>query len=183
MNSTAGDDGDFPPNPFRSDSAPQQQQQNDFSFAQAPPVAQQQFVPQPAFAAAPAPYAAAPAPYASAPAPYAAAPAPYATPPQPVGQMNAGAATLPPGPQSRWQACMSCFRMDTYMAYFDVDTADISARIQGAVLLFYQPDKFRAEVVGASRTEALKGPDLYGPLWITMTLVFFVAVSKITIST
>ena len=69
------------------------------------------------------------------------------------------------------------------MAYFDVDTADISARIQGAVLLFYQPDKFRTEVVGASRTETLKGPDLYGPLWITMTLVFFVAVSKITIST
>ena len=71
---------------------------------------------------------------------------------------------------------MSCFRMTTYAAYFDVDTIDVRDRLRGSVVLFYLPDKFRSEVVGPCRTESLKGPDLYGPLWITMTLVFFVAV-------
>ena len=90
--------------------------------------------------------------------------------------MNTGATTLAP-PQSRWEACVSCLHMSTYTAYFDVDTNDIGDRLLGAVKLFYLPDKFRSEVVGVCRTESLKGPDLYGPLWITMTLVFFVAVS------
>ena len=90
--------------------------------------------------------------------------------------MNTGATTLA-SPQSRWEACISCFRMSTYVAYFDVDTNDIKNRLWGAATLFIFPDKFRSEIVGACRTETLKGPDLYGPLWITMTLVFFVAVS------
>lgn len=67
--------------------------------------------------------------------------------------------------------------METYMAYYDVDTKDIADRLKYSILYFYHPDKFRCEVIGAARTDSLKGPDLYGPLWITMTLVFFVAVS------
>lgn len=86
---------------------------------------------------------------------------------------NTGVANAP---ATRWAACMSCFSMQTYLAYFDVDTVDIQNRLKYSVLYFYQPDKFRAEVVGACRTESLKGPDLYGPLWITMTFVFFLAV-------
>ena len=41
----------------------------------------------------------------------------------------------------------------------------------------YLPDKFRVQVIGVERNATTKGPDLYGPLWITMTLVFFLAVS------
>jgi hypothetical protein len=157
MNSTAGDDGDFPPNPFRSQ---QQHQDEDFFTTQAPapaptyaqPPRQQQFAPS---------HAPPPAPYTSHQAP------------TPSGPMTIGATTAP---QSRWEACMSCFRMSTYAAYFDVDTIDLRDRLRGSVVLFYLPDKFRSEVVGPCRTESLKGPDLYGPLWITMTLVFFVAV-------
>lgn len=175
MNSTAGgEDADFPANPFRSAGQPQQQQ--DFfstaatpapaAFAQPvvqqqqPAMQQQQFAPQqqqPVYAQ-------------PAPAPYNGAPA------APTGQMNANAAQQP-AQMSRWETCMSCFKMETYTAYYDVDTQDIADRLKYSILYFYHPDKFRCEVVGAARTDSLKGPDLYGPLWITMTLVFFVAVS------
>ena len=72
---------------------------------------------------------------------------------------------------------MSCLTLDTYKAYFDIDTEDVVLRLKSALLLFYLPDRFRSEVVGVVRDDNHKGPDLYGPLWVTMTLVFFVAVS------
>lgn len=161
MNSTAGDDGEFPPNPFRSQHHHNQQQEQhdhdeDYFTTQAPsapayvnPPRHQQFASHPVPPAAPS------------------------------GPMTMGATTPGAAPQSRWEACMSCFRMSTYTAYFDVDTSDVRDRLQASVLHFYAPDKFRCEVVGPCRTESLKGPDLYGPLWITMTLVFFVAVSEL----
>ena len=172
MNAGDGDDGDFPPNPFRS----QHQSNNNNnsndgfystsgqapSFAQPPQQQQQSFTPMPAPCD--------PYPYSTTTT------SPTPTQAIPSGSMNMGATTLS-APQSRWEACKSCFQMSTYISYFDVDTSDIRDRLQGAATLFFVPDKFRIEIVGACRTETLKGPDLYGPLWITMTLVFFVAVS------
>jgi hypothetical protein len=82
------------------------------------------------------------------------------------------------GRPSRLESCLSCFRMSTLSAYFDFDTEDIRDRLKGAILLAFQPEKFRNEVIGPCRTDSLKGPDMYGPIWITMTLVFLVAVSS-----
>ena len=165
MNSVAADDGDYPPNPFR----PQQQvYTNDYESdvydtpSPAPSFAQPRQHQQ----------------YATAtPLPAPCDPYPYTTTPQtiPSGSMNSGSASQPTS-QSRWASCMACFHMSTYTAYFDVDTVDIRDRLKGSVTLFYFPDKFRSEVIGSCRSDSLKGPDLYGPLWITMTLVFFVAV-------
>jgi len=78
-------------------------------------------------------------------------------------------------PTSRLEACIACTRMDTYRSYFDIDTIDIQNRIKSSVLMCYLPDKFRVQVIGVERNATTKGPDLYGPLWITMTLVFFLA--------
>jgi hypothetical protein len=179
MNSTADDDGDFPPNPFRSASQQQQPQQQQDFFSSAP---------APAFAVTPVTNTLPPPvrqqqPTAFAPAvnqsytTTASQPTTYTTT-VPSGQMNTNASTMSlPQQQTRWQVCMSCFRMETYMAYYDIDTSDIINRIKCSMIYFYQPDKFRSEVIGICRSDNLKGPDLYGPLWITMTLVFIVAVS------
>jgi hypothetical protein len=181
MNSSEGDDVGFPPNPFRS----QQQTSNNTNesfystsgptpaFAQPP---EEQFASMPAQGDSYLYTTTTPMPAPCDPYPYATENPSMTTQSLPFGSMNTGATTLA-APQSRWEACVSCFRMSTYTAYFDVDTNDIGDRLVGAVRLFYLPDKFRSEIVGACRTETLKGPDLYGPLWITMTLVFFVAVS------
>jgi hypothetical protein len=90
-------------------------------------------------------------------------------------QIPVAAASAPTS--SRISACISCTRMDTYRNYFDMDTIDIQNRIKNSILMCYMPDKFRVAVIGAERNDATKGPDLYGPLWITMTLVFLLAVS------
>ena len=81
-------------------------------------------------------------------------------------------------PRSWWGSCMMCLTLDAYRAYFDIDADDIVNRMKSAVLDCYKPDYFRNEVVGTHKTGTLKGPDLYGPFWITMTLIFFVAVSN-----
>jgi hypothetical protein len=181
MNSTAGDDGDFPPNPFRATSQQQTQQQTDFFSTQAPVQVQPAAFAQPPMQQQQqqqqrqqqyAPQAVATPMYSTAP------PATTYTTPSPVpqGTMDNANTGVPNAPQSRMAACMSCFRLETYLAYFDVDTVDIKDRIKYSILYFYKPDKFRGEVIGASRTESLKGPDLYGPLWITMTFVFLLGV-------
>ena len=103
---------------------------------------------------------------------------------QPSGMMdnnNQNATSLAPAvgaaPTSRLQACFACFRIDTYRSYFDMDTIDIQNRVKNSLLMCFMPDKFRVQVVGVERNDTTKGPDLYGPLWITMTLIFFLAVS------
>lgn len=84
------------------------------------------------------------------------------------------------GPLGWLASCFACCTMDTYKSYFDLDTEDIKTRIKAAVTSFYKADFFRNEVLGVGeRTETLKGPDLYGPFWITMTLIFVVAVREI----
>ena len=101
-------------------------------------------------------------------------PAP-ATAPPPQPQM--GSAPLAPGmPAGLLGTVQSCLRLDTYRAYFDVDTADVADRVVGSVRLCNRPDGFRNDLMGPNSPRG-KGPDLYGPFWITATMVFFLAVS------
>ena len=72
----------------------------------------------------------------------------------------------------------SCLSLDTYRTYFDVDTADIARRVVSAVKMCNVPDGFRNDVMGVASSDG-KGPDLYGPFWITATMVFFLAVSPL----
>lgn len=176
MNSSVDDD--FPPNPFKSgdgndpfNPTPQPQQQQ---FQQQPQ--QPQFQQQPQFAGQ--------------------------MQQQPQFQNNnnynqqqqqqMGGAMDPSTPQSTptsyWGMCMACLRLETYQKYFDVDTDDIKKRMMAAMTHFHQPQYFRDQVVGmeqgmnqAPANTEMKGPDLYGPFWITMTLIFFVAVSAVII--
>ena len=168
MNS--GVDDDFPPNPFRSGGGdpfqPQQQQpqrmQQQPQFAQPPPMHQQ----QQQFTSGG-----------------------FSTPP-PVstGMQGSMDATTPNSTSaSWWQLCMACMRLETYKRYFDIDTDDIQIRMMAAMTHFHQPQYFRDQVVGpenpqlgiqASAPSELKGPDLYGPVWITFVLILLVAVSN-----
>ena len=186
-------DDDFPPNPFRSgdgndpfDPASQQQQQQQ----QPPPMQQQQPQQQPQQGQF------------QQPPPMQQQQPPMQQPqfqqqqqqqPQFSGQMQQqqqqqqyqqDPSTPPSTPTSYWGMCMACFRIESYMTYFDVDTEDIKKRMVAAVTHFHQPQYFRDQVVGvelsmnqAPANTELKGPDLYGPFWITMTLIFLVAVS------
>ena len=63
--------------------------------------------------------------------------------------------------------------------YFDIDADDIVKRVRGVILHFYKPEHFRNNVMGPTKTNELKGPDLYGPFWITMSLIFFIGVSDV----
>uniref|UniRef100_A0A7S2A9M3 Protein YIPF n=1 Tax=Trieres chinensis TaxID=1514140 RepID=A0A7S2A9M3_TRICV len=68
-----------------------------------------------------------------------------------------------------------CCSVDTYRAYYDVDTTDIANRIVASITMCNIPDGFRHNALGVNGG---KGPDLYGPFWITTTLVFFLAVTS-----
>jgi hypothetical protein len=182
MNSTV-DDEEFPPNPFRSGGPPPQQQpQPQYQdnplmqphYPQQPMMQQQQQQPiqeedgvffSNQISTAP--------PLSTTPSPM-----------SPINQNNTsgniqGNMMQAPPPTSRWQACMACCNMATYQQYFDIDTVDISTRIKASVTSFYQPDHFRTQILGSFRTDELKGPDLYGPFWIIMTLVFLLGVRTI----
>ena len=84
----------------------------------------------------------------------------------------------PQGSRGCWGAFMMLIDLNTYKAYFDVDAEDIVARIRAVCLDFYKPEHFRNNVLGTQQTNGLKGPDLYGPFWVTMTLIFLVGVSR-----
>jgi hypothetical protein len=120
------------------------------------------------------------------------------------GQNNYGGTSerdVPSTPFSifSWRGCLSCFRLDTYGRYFDVDTADVAARVRGSLTQFFLPDQFRTAVVGDDPSaeppaavppdadaaalpgdydRALKGPDLYGPVWVGITLIFILGVTS-----
>ena len=99
---------------------------------------------------------------------------------QPGGLMMAQQAQQQPAmeaPTSWWGKFVMCLTVDAYKVYFDIDADDIVKRIRGVFLHFYKPEYFRTNVMGAMKTGELKGPDLYGPFWITMSLIFFIGVS------
>jgi hypothetical protein len=195
MNS--GVDDDFPPNPFRSGGSgeqdlfsqqpppPQQQQQQQFQqpmqqqqpqqFQQPPPIQQQQQQPQQ--------FGGHMQPNNNPSAGFVNNQAGNATM---GGSMDSTTTTPQSTPTSWWGWCMACVRIETYKRYFDIDTNDIKMRMIAAMTHFHQPQYFRDQVIGieqgltmnpAPGNSELKGPDLYGPFWIVMTLIFFVAVS------
>jgi hypothetical protein len=180
MNSTNNDDP-FGDNPFRSpndggdvffDSAPapaqeqpvqQFQQQPQFQQQQQQfPPPQQSFQPQPEMFAQPPAQSNFPPPSGA---------MDMMAPQQQAGQPQMQAVS-----RSYWGNCMAFLTLDSYRAYFDIDADDIVNRMRSVMLDFYKPEHFRNNVLGASSTDG-KGPDLYGPFWITMTLIFFIGVS------
>ena len=64
----------------------------------------------------------------------------------------------------------SCLSVAYYKSYFDVDTADVLARIKSSTIYCGKDDQF-VNLIDEK-------PDLYGPFWITTSLVFSVAVSS-----
>lgn len=64
----------------------------------------------------------------------------------------------------------NCFSFDFYSRYFDVDTDDVTSRLLWSV--------FPGGKTGAFlRSKIRPNPDLYGPFWVCVTLVFSVAIS------
>ena len=57
-----------------------------------------------------------------------------------------------------------------YKPYFDVDTKDITTRLNHALLKFSKDDSFMSLIA--------EKPDAYGPFWISTSLIFAVAVSS-----
>jgi hypothetical protein len=68
--------------------------------------------------------------------------------------------------------CTSCFRIEGYQPYFDLDTSDFMQRFQASVTVWWQHDAFRTAFLNEDK------PDLYGPLWIVATLVFWLAATS-----
>lgn len=106
---------------------------------------------------------------------------------------------------SKLFTCGGYCSVDTLRPYFDVDTVDVMLRMKSSIKYCMVNDGFRNEVLNSDNALKLdlqrqntasenpdggdnavitspsssgKGPDLYGPIWITMTLVFFVAVTS-----
>jgi len=96
----------------------------------------------------------------------------------PLSQQQQGLQPQQPVNTSLWGSCMACLTLESYKAYFDIDADDIITRIKSVMLNFYKPEHFRNNILGVQKTDTLKGPDLYGPFWITMTLIFFIAVTS-----
>lgn len=71
---------------------------------------------------------------------------------------------------------ISCFQISSLTSYFDVDTIDVKDRIEGSILHCNKPFYFRQNILHRNG----RAPDLYGPVWICMTLVFFLAVTSNT---
>lgn len=145
-------------NSFGGNFQPQQQLQQPMSFQQQPmSPASDPFAPQPQMSNFPPP----------------SGPMQQMSPPRQENMQPQQAA-----PTTYWGNCMACLTLDSYKTYFDIDAEDIVTRVKAVVMDFYKPEHFRNNVLGVQKTDASKGPDLYGPFWITMTLIFLIGVSN-----
>ena len=63
-----------------------------------------------------------------------------------------------------------CLSVQFYRPYFDVDTADIITRVGHAMFYCRREENFLNHLKDK--------PDAYGPVWISTTLVFTVAVTS-----
>ena len=92
----------------------------------------------------------------------------------------ASSAEIPSTPIGPCSRLTSCFRLEGYQPYFDLDTTDVQHRLMASLTQFWLPDQFRTVVIGDTKdaSRGWKGPDLYGPLWITMTLIFALAATS-----
>ena len=175
MNSEAGGDFGGPPNPFRSNggdsgipagipptSTGEAETFGADSMSFQPALSESQFV-------------------GSGPmdAPSSAAPAAVPPPQQQYQQPQMGSTPNVPGRATGFMGTVqSCLSLDTYRTYFDVDTSDILKRVVGSVKMANIPDGFRNDLLGVAGGEGSKGPDAYGPFWISATMVFFLAVTS-----
>ena len=107
----------------------------------------------------------------------------------------AGAAAAPPPNFLVSFLTSCCLPYHQIQSLFDVDTIDIYIRIKAAIWNFHQPNYFRLSVLGARRSSSsatslhhpndddaaesttTKGPDLYGPIWISMTCMFILGIT------
>ena len=82
-------------------------------------------------------------------------------------------ASPPPSPPLPL-AVSGCLSVAYYRRFFDVDTKDVGQRI----LLAFLPFKKTGEFLKVWRNAGgRKKPDLYGPAWITTTLIFLIGVT------
>lgn len=170
MNSSSNDD-EFGENPFRSHAAggndffsdspaPSSQTFQNPPASQYPPMQQQQFQPQAdAFTPSPSTFS------------------PPSGPMDNMAPQQHQQSQLQQPPRGCWGTFTMLLDLNTYKRYFDLDADDIIFRVKAVFLDFYKPEHFRNNVIGSQQTNGLKGPDLYGPYWITMTLIFLVGVS------
>jgi hypothetical protein len=72
--------------------------------------------------------------------------------------------------QSAGSFCGSCLSVEHYRPYFNVDTIDVKERIVAAVTVWK----------GNALSDLIKqkDSDVYGPFWISSTLIFIVAVTS-----
>ena len=68
----------------------------------------------------------------------------------------------------------ACLGVTYYRPFFDVDTKDVGQRILLAFLPWKRTGEFLSVWRNAGRR---KKPDLYGPVWITTTLIFLIGVT------
>ncbi|XP_055298272.1 protein YIPF1 [Sitodiplosis mosellana] len=64
----------------------------------------------------------------------------------------------------------SIFSIEFYQKFFDVDAAIVYERIMSAIIPRRAPVNYMKQDIGSN-------PDLYGPFWIFVTLVFSIAIS------
>ena len=87
---------------------------------------------------------------------------------------NSTPTQAPNAPTTWYEKLVACFSISSLQQHFDIDTNDVKSRVIGAVVHANKPNYFREQVLTNGEN---KKADLYGPVWITMTLVFFIAVT------
>lgn len=103
------------------------------------------------------------------------------SPPALSGTMDQNNAPPPPQPTNHglWSVntLLKCCNLDTLHQLFNVDSADVAARLRGSLLHGFRPDHFRT-VILLQETEGdqQKGPDLYGPVWLSYTGMFLLGI-------
>lgn len=84
------------------------------------------------------------------------------------GNMFKANTALEESTQERTQNIKSIWTLDYYQQFFEVDTKDVKERILASII----PSRNNT-----LKQEIKEKPDLYGPFWISTTLIFTIAIS------
>lgn len=63
----------------------------------------------------------------------------------------------------------SIWQIEYYQKYFDVNTTEVFAKLRGSMTPTFNQNYFNNQI--------RPNPDLYGPFWVTMTLIFTIAIT------
>lgn len=74
------------------------------------------------------------------------------------------------GSASATTAKVSLFQIEFYQQFFDIDTLEVVDRIVSSMIPKRAPATYLRTHLGVN-------PDLYGPFWVTITLIFTIAIS------